>query len=251
MKVSIITVCFNSSDTIEESIRSVVEQDHHDVEYIVIDGGSTDGSLEIIQKYKHQIAHLVSEKDEGFYFGLNKGIALATGDLVSQLNSDDFYMNDHVISKMVKTLEKANADCAYADLVFVDPENTDKVVRYWRSGNYKTNAFIKGWMPCHPTFFIKRTFIKQFGAYNTTLRLSADYEFMLRMIHKNGLVPAYLPETIIKMRTGGLSSKSIRNRLSANKEDRRAWELNGLSPGAFTILMKPISKVRQFLVRPD
>lgn len=247
MKISIITVCYNSEATIADTLRSVTSQDHPELEYIVIDGGSTDGTLQIIEQYRSRITRVLSEKDEGIYFALNKGIALATGEVCGILHSDDFYPSPAILSRVCKTFATANTQSVYGDLQYVSRNDSEKVQRYWRSGEYTDGLFLKGWMPPHPAFFIKTDCYRQYGAFNTTLRSAADYELMLRMLHKHKISTTYLPEVLVKMRTGGKSNVSLLNRIKANKEDRLAWKLNGLKPGPFTLFMKPLSKVSQFL----
>lgn len=245
MKISIITIAFNSEETIEETIQSVIAQDYSNIEYIVIDGGSTDGTMSIVEKYLDKLAVVVSEPDKGIYDAMNKGVSLATGELIGILNSDDIYANNSVVSSIVTKV--ADNDSVYADLVYVDRNNTDKVTRYWKSGEYKLGLFRKGWMPPHPTFFLKKKCYDEFGTYNLSLKSAADYELMLRMLHKNKISVVYLPEVITKMRVGGQSNVTLMNRLKANKEDRLAWKINNLKPGLFTLSMKPLRKITQFI----
>lgn len=228
-------------------MQSVLLQDYENVEYIVVDGASADDTLNIIRKYRHKIDHFVSEKDEGLYHALNKGIALATGDIIGILHADDFYIDDHVLSKVADTFKKTNAEAVYADLYYVDKDNTDKIIRKWKSGAYSEGKFLWGWMPPHPTFFVKKEVYSKYGDFNTTLRSAADYELMLRFIHKHKISLAYLPEYIVNMRTGGQSNASVKNRVKANQEDRRAWELNELKPYFFTLTLKPLRKIIQYL----
>jgi len=244
MKVSIITISYNSEETIEDTIKSVVDQDYHDLEYIIVDGLSGDGTMDIIDRYKSKVALVISERDKGIYDAMNKGVRAATGDIVGILNSDDLYANNQVISEMVKTI--GDADAAYADLVYVTRNNTDHITRSWKAGAYKRGLFKKGWMPPHPTFFVRNECYDRYGLYSLELKSSADYELMLRFIHKHEISVRYHPHTIIKMRLGGQSNVSIKNRLAANKEDRNAWKMNGLSPGIAN-LRKPLSKIGQFL----
>lgn len=246
MKVSIITVAYNSESTIEDTIKSVLAQDFKEIEYIIIDGGSTDKTLEIIEKYKAQISIVVSEKDNGIYDAMNKGVNLANGDVVGILNSDDFYMNTEVISDVMACFTDT-IDAVYADLVYVDQIDTDRITRKWVSGAYKKGAFKKGWMPPHPTFFVRKKVYEKFGTYSLNLKSAADYEFMLRIIHKHCIKLAYLPKVIVKMRAGGESNASFKNRLRANKEDRLAWKMNDLKAGWFTFIRKPLSKIVQFI----
>jgi glycosyltransferase involved in cell wall biosynthesis len=244
MKVSIITIAYNSAETIEDTIKSIVTQDYSNIEYIIIDGGSTDKTLSIVDKFKDSITTIISEPDKGIYDAMNKGVQNATGDIVGILNSDDIYANKKVVSCIVKAI--GNKDSIYADLVYVDRDNTDKVNRYWKSGKYKKGVFKKGWMPPHPTFFIKKSCYDQYGTYNLRLKSAADYELMLRMLHKHNISVAYLPEVITKMRVGGQSNVTLMNRLKANTEDRLAWTINDLKPGPLTLIMKPVRKISQF-----
>ena len=246
MKISIITVTYNSALTVEQTIRSVIEQSYKDIEYIIVDGQSTDDTLKIVEKYKNRISHLVSEKDNGLYDALNKGISLASGDVIGMLHSDDFYMDHNVIEKYAGLFLKENPDAVYSDLYYVDKEHTEKIVRKWKSGNYPSGGFINGWMPPHPTFFVKKKLYNQFGKFNLDFKSAADYELMLRFIQKHKIKLAYLPEFTVKMRVGGKSNVSVQNRIHANQEDRRAWEINGLKPRFYTLVLKPFRKILQF-----
>ncbi|MGB1102080.1 MAG: glycosyltransferase family 2 protein [Crocinitomicaceae bacterium] len=246
--VSIITVAYNAAATIEDSIKSVLSQDYPNIEYIIIDGASKDNTLEIVQNHQDKIAKIVSEPDKGIYDGMNKGVAMASGDIVAILNSDDFYADKQVVSNVVSLFEDG-VEGVYADLDYVDPVDTEKVVRRWVSGEYQKGAFKKGWMPPHPTFFVKRSVYERYGDFTLELKSAADYEFMLRVIHKEGIALKYLPKITVKMRTGGMSNASIKNRFRSNCEDKKAWELNGLKPGLLTFIRKPLSKIKQYLKR--
>lgn len=245
MKVSIITITYNSAATLEGTLQSVLSQTHANIEYIIVDGGSTDGTLAIIESYRDRISRFVSEKDKGLYDALNKGIAMASGELIGILHSDDFYTDSKVIEKMVQVISNTGADAAYADLYYVDKNHTNLIFRKWKSGHYKHGMFRQGWMPPHPTFFAKKSCYDQFGSFNLSLVSAADYELMLRFIHKHRVRLAYLPEFIIKMRVGGKSNVSLRNRIRANREDRKAWRINGLDPHFLTLYMKPLRKIIQ------
>lgn len=244
LKVSIITIAFNSGETIEDTILSVVNQDYSEIEYIIIDGGSSDNTLDVVAQYKDKVSKVISEPDKGIYDAMNKGILHATGDIIGILNSDDIYADQKVITDVVKAI--GNKDALYADLVYVKRDETDVVTRYWKSGEYKKGDFLKGWMPPHPTFFIKKSCYDQHGSYNLQLKSAADYECMLRMIHKHQISISYLPRVITKMRVGGQSNVTVNNRLKANREDRMAWELNGIKPKFYTLYLKPIKKIGQF-----
>jgi glycosyltransferase involved in cell wall biosynthesis len=250
MKVSIITITYNSAATVEDTIRSVVAQDYPDIEYLIIDGKSKDNTLAIAEKYKDHIARVVSEKDKGLYDALNKGIAHATGDVIGMLHSDDLYAHPQVISKVVEAFRNnPGSEGVYADLVFVNRNDTGKVMRTWESGQYREGDFLRGWMPPHPTFFVRKECYEKFGGFNTDLKLSADYELMLRLIHKNKIRLAYLPEVIVKMRMGGVSNVSFFVKLKANLEDKMAWKMNGLKPGIATLVLKPLRKIGQYFKR--
>ena len=246
MKVSIITVCFNSSETIESTIQSVISQNYSNIEYIIVDGLSTDDTLKIVERYKNKIAKIVSEKDNGIYDAINKGIDQATGDIVAILHADDFYTNENVISSIVDSFNKQNIDTVYGDLQYVERIDTTIVKRNWISGSYRKENFLKGWMPPHPSFFARKQCYEKFGNFNTDLKSAADYELMLRFLYKNNCSVAYIPQVLVKMRVGGKSNVSLMNRIKANREDKKAWEMNGLSPSMFTFIRKPLSKLGQF-----
>ncbi|MFT4778446.1 MAG: glycosyltransferase involved in cell wall biosynthesis [Flavobacteriales bacterium] len=247
MKVSIITIAYNSAETIRDTIKSVLAQDYPNLEYIVVDGGSKDNTMEIVNAHKQGISKVISEPDKGIYDAMNKGVKLASGDVIGILNSDDFYSDNCVISDIVAKFAESNADAIYADLTYVDRNNTDKVIRYWKAGSYKTGQFLKGWMPPHPTFFLKSEIYEKHGIYSTELKSAADYELMLRMIHKHQIKVDYLPRVITLMREGGESNVSLKNRIRANKEDRQAWKMNGLKAHPLTLFRKPLSKLSQFI----
>lgn len=247
MKVSLITVSYNSEDTIEETFLSVFSQKGVDLEYIVIDGGSRDRTLAIIEKHRDKIDHFLSEKDNGIYDAMNKGLKMATGDVIGILNSDDVLAGETILGDLVSAFEKSNADGLYGDLVYVGRDDLSKVSRKWVSGNYLDGDFKKGWMPPHPTFYVKKEVYEKYGLFNLNFSSAADYEIMLRFIHKHKISITYLPKVMVKMRQGGKSNASFSNRLKANREDRKAWEVNGLKPGPFTLLFKPLSKLSQFI----
>jgi len=247
LKVSIITVCFNSSETIERTIQSVIAQDYPDIEYIIVDGRSSDSTLQIVDRYRPSLSKIISEKDDGIYEAINKGIAAATGDIIAIIHADDFYADGQVISSVVNCFVQNNVDAVYGDLQYVDRSDTYKVTRNWISGKYQKQNFMKGWMPPHPSFFVKRDCYSKFGVFNTTLRSAADYELMLRFLYKHNCSVEYIPHVLVKMRVGGKSNVSIMNRIKANREDKKAWELNGLHEGMFTFILKPLSKLGQFL----
>ncbi len=246
MKISIITITYNSASTLEQTILSVINQTYKNIEYIIVDGKSTDNTLQIIDKYKNSISKFISEKDNGLYDAINKGIEMATGDVIGILHSDDFYIDNNVILKYVNIFENEKPEAVYADLYYVDKENTSKIIRKWKSGPYNKNSFINGWMPPHPTFFVKKEIYQKFGKFNLEFKTAADYELMLRFILKNEIKTSYLPEFTVKMRVGGKSNVTVKNRVAANIEDRKAWEVNDLKPRFYTLYFKPLRKLVQF-----
>lgn len=246
-RISIITVVLNSVNTLLHCIESVKSQSLPS-EYIIIDGGSTDGSLEIIDKYRSYFSQCVSEPDKGMYDAMNKGIALATGDVIGILNADDFYPHRHVLEKVEKVFTDHQVDSCYGDLDYVDVNNTKIVVRSWRSGLYHERRFYQGWMPPHPTFFVRREGYKSYGAFNLAMGSASDYELMLRFLVKHKIKTHYIPEVLVNMRSGGISNRSLKSRIAANRMDRLAWKINGLRPYPWTLIMKPLSKIHQFFV---
>lgn len=250
MKVSIITVVFNGADHIRDCIESIINQTYSDIEYIVVDGKSTDGTVDIVQSYGARISRFVSEPDKGLYDAMNKGIGMATGDVIGLLNADDFYRHDRVIENMVATFKRTDSDAVYGDMLYVDRVDTNSLKRYWRSGWYTENAFLWGWMPGHLSFFAKRWMYEKYGLFRLDMKSAADYELLLRFIHKNNAKLAYMDEVTIVMRAGGISNSSLKNRLRANREDRLAWDMNGLKPYFFTLWLKPLRKLSQYITKP-
>lgn len=217
MKISILTVCYNSAATIESTLKSVASQKHPDIEYIIVDGGSTDGTLDIIKRYKN-VTVLVSEPDNGIYDAMNKGIKLASGDVIGTLNADDFYISDSALNDVAKVFEDDAIEACFADLIYVDQDDTDKIVRYWKSQTYKSGLFKQGWMPAHPTFFVRKNIYEKFGVFDLNFKIAADFELLFRLIEKNQIRTVYLPKVIIKMRLGGTTNKNLRNIRIQNKE---------------------------------
>lgn len=246
MKVSIITVAYNAETTIGATLDSVKSQSYSQIEHIVIDGKSTDGTLDIIDGFLSHITKVVSEKDSGIYDAMNKGLSLASGDVIGFLNADDTFANSETIATIAETFLTSSFDTVYGDLQYVDLNNSSKIIRNWNSGEYSKNKFLKGWMPAHPTFYAKRELFDKFGGFNTLFRISADYELMLRFLFKYGCSSKYIPHVLVKMKMGGESNRSLSNRLKANNEDRKAWAVNGLHPKFYTRIMKPLRKLNQF-----
>jgi len=249
MRISIITVSLNSAATIESTLESVGRQSFSPLEHILIDGGSTDGTLDIIERYRPGVTHVISQPDHGIYDAMNKGIAMATGDVIGILNADDFYVHEQVIAMVAAAFDDESIDVCYGDLEYVDSDDTDKVFRYWKSGTYQPDKFYLGWMPPHPTFFARRSLYETHGLFNLDLGSSADYELMLRFLLRYGAQAQYIPKVLVRMRTGGASNASLGNRFKANRMDRRAWRVNGLTPYPWTLFLKPLSKLGQFFIR--
>jgi len=242
----VITAVFNGAKTIQDCIKSVSGQIYPNIEHIIIDGGSTDGTLEVIKRYTEKRVNIVSEPDNGIYDALNKGIRQASGEVIGLLYSDDFYAHDRVIEKVADIFMKYNIDSCYGDLQYVDKNNPDKVIRYWKSSQYRHGKFKYGWMLPHPTFFVKKEIYNKYGYFNTNFKIAADYELMLRFLEKHKISTYYTPEVFIKMRIGGTSNRNIKNLIIKSNEDYRAWKVNNLNGGFYTILLKNLCKIPQF-----
>jgi glycosyltransferase involved in cell wall biosynthesis len=247
LRISIITIVYNNHETIGDAIESVLGQTYPNIEYIVIDGQSTDGTVKIVQSYGNRISKFISEPDRGLYDAINKGIGLATGDVVGLLHSDDVFYTTDVISKVIGAFQSHGTDSVYGDLLYVQKNNTNKNVRNWVSGNYRRDNFLLGWMPPHPTFYVKREVYQRLGLYNTDFKSAADYELMLRYLYKHQITTTYIPEKLVKMRVGGKSNITLKNRIRANQEDYQAWIINDLQPYFFTRFLKPLRKLMQFI----
>jgi glycosyltransferase len=245
MKISIITATYNSAATVRDTLKCIAGQQYNNIEHIIVDGLSKDNTLEIVKEFPH-VAKMISEKDKGIYDAMNKGVQLATGDVVGILNSDDFYTSPAVLEKVAAAFEDPAVEAVYGDLQYVKQDNVQVVTRTWKSGKYQKQFLYYGWMPPHPTFFVRRQIYDKCGLFNTTLRSAADYELMLRVLLKYNTHAQYIPEVLVKMRAGGMSNASLKNRLRANKEDEMAWKLNDLKPYFFTTWLKPIRKILQF-----
>lgn len=247
--VTIITATYHSAATVKDTLTSVALQDYPRIEHIIVDGLSKDTTLDVVSRYPH-VTKVISEKDSGIYDAMNKGIRSSAGDIVGILNSDDFYVSSTVISEVVEKMLMDETDALYADLVYVHHQHTSHVIRHWKAGVFERNSFLKGWMPPHPTFFVRRSVYDRFGLFNTALISAADYELMLRFLFKEKVSVSYLPRVIVKMRAGGQSNASLINRIRANREDRQAWSVNGLKPYFYTTWLKPVRKLAQFIIKP-
>ena len=246
MKVSIITSCYNRAATIRSAIESVLAQDYNDIEFIVVDGSSTDGSLDIIREYVDRISIIISEPDHGMYEAINKGIRVATGEIIGLLHSDDFFYDNGVIGRIVERMKRTHADFLYGDGLFVDPDNTNKVVRNWIGGGYRLWKVRHGWLPLHPTCYIRRDVMMRLGLYNESYKIAADSDLLVRYLLTGGLTVTYLNEYIVRMRMGGLSTDSAK-RKKMWEEDIRVYVSHGLWP-TLTKLEKMAWKVPQFVL---
>ena len=243
MKVSIITVSYNSVRTIRATIESVLSQDYPNLEYVIVDGGSTDGTVAILREYADRITRWVSEKDEGMYDAMNKGIAMATGDVIGILNSDDTYMTNYVVSKMMQALTAAQADVVFADLILVDQHHPEKVLRYYDSSNFKPSKFRYGWMPAHPTVFIRKSIYDAVGPFATDYKIAADYEMLIRILFTQKASYAYLPKPIVRMRVGGASTANWQRNWVLNQEIVKACKDNGIYTNLAMLLLKIPAKL--------
>ena len=247
--ITIITAVKNGASTIADCLQSVKIQSVQ-AEHLIMDGGSSDNTSAVIERYKYRHLKLYSAADDGIYDAMNRGINLANGEIIGILNADDVYFDPHVLKRVIATFRKNTTAACYGDLIYVARDDLTKMVRYWKSCRFSPNKMYWGWMPPHPTFFVRRSVYEKFGLFDLTLGSAADYELMLRFLLKNGIRVEYINQILVKMRMGGQSNASLRNRLRANMMDRRAWRVNGLRPYPWTLLAKPLRKLPQFWQRP-
>lgn len=239
MKISIITATFNSGETLKDTFDSILSQTHQNFEVLVIDGKSKDDTRKIVDEYEAAFGDRLQwhcGKDHGLYDAMNKGIALATGDVIGILNSDDFYASPDCLSEIVKAM--ADVDAVYGDLDFVSHDDSSKIVRRWRGSQHTPGAFLRGWHPAHPTFYARRECFEKFGGFDTDFDVSADFELMLRFIEKEQIRTRYLPKTIVKMRMGGESTGSLRKIIQGNKNVLKAFEKNGFKVSPFYLIRR-------------
>lgn len=250
-KVSIITPTLNAAGTIENTIKSVVEQTYPNIEHIIVDGGSADGTVNIIKKHKDKISKFVSEKDKGIFDGMNKGIKMAGGEIIGILNSDDIYATKDAIETVVENMQKNKAEVCWGDLVYINPKEPDKIKRYWKSSSYKKGKFKKAWMPPHPTFFVKKKTYNKYGLFNLDFPISADFELMLRFLAKYKTRSCYIPKILVKMKLWGNSNKSIKKIIKGNLECYKAFKINNLKVNPLRFFFKPFIKIPQFFKKHD
>ena len=245
MKISVITATWNSEETIEDTLRSLNSQDYSDIEHIIVDGASTDATLDYVQRYGDNVNTVISEKDNGIYEALNKGINASTGDVIGFLHSDDLYANQNVLSRVAEEFTNDATDATYGDLAYVAKDNVTKIVRSWVSGPFDRSKMKNGWMPPHPTFYMRRKYYKALGGFNPKYMISADYDSILRYLWKNELNPSYIPEVLAIMRLGGKSNNSLSNIIKKSLEDKNAMIEYGIPPFR-GLLGKNFSKIPQF-----
>ncbi|UDQ77219.1 glycosyltransferase [Pectobacterium brasiliense] len=245
MKVSIITATYNSAKTISDTLKSLNAQTYPDIEYIIIDGGSKDNTLSLIKSSCSRVSAIISEPDKGIYDALNKGILSATGDIVGFLHSDDFFSYPDAVKDIVDAMRESNADAVYGDLNYISSTDNDVVVRKWVSGGFDINKMKLGWMPPHPTFYMKRSCYQRFGSFDLSYRISADYDSLLRYLWIHKVTVKYIPKVIINMRVGGMSNRSLSNMIMKTKEDVKAMKSNKL-PWLSAVAGKNLSKIPQF-----
>lgn len=246
MHLSLITVTFNCCAALEQTILSVQQQNYKNLEYLIVDGGSTDGTLEMVKKYADVITSFVSEPDHGIYDAMNKGLKLATGEYVGFLHADDRFAHPRVLENIRLAIENIKADVLYGDLQYVSSFEPIKVLRHWKSGAFNRQLIPKGWMPPHPTVYFKRSLLDQIGDFNTQYKIAADYDWLLRLLLIKDLTIKYLPEVLVHMATGGASNKSIGNIIQKSREDYKAIRQNKVG-GLMTLVHKNLGKIGQFL----
>ena len=250
LQISVVTAVFNRAGTVAEALQSVRAQTWPNVEHIVIDGGSTDGTLDILKAHRSRLATLISEPDAGIYDALNKGIRQATGDVVGFMHADDLFASPLALARVAAEFDDPDVGAVYGDLVYVG-KDASRIIRYWRAGPFSRERLAQGWMPPHPTFYLRRELYEKLGLFDTRYRIAADYESMLRILGRGGVKPAYVPHILVRMRWGGVSNSSLRNMLIKSTEDYTAMRQNGMG-GLVALLRKNVAKLPQFMVRaPD
>lgn len=248
LKISIITATLNNSSTIECCVNSLLAQTHKDIEHIIIDGGSSDGTQSLLEEYSksHDNVVYTSERDSGIYHALNKGLAMATGDVIGFLHADDLLASDTILQQIMNQFQKNNAQGVYGDVQYVKQNNISKVVRYWKCQKYQNTLLHKGWMPAHTSLYLKKEVYELHGDFSTDYSIAADYEFILRIFKPQDTAFSYLPKTIVKMRLGGTSNRSIKNIILKMKEDYKSMKLHELPNSLWVLTLKNYSKCKQF-----
>jgi len=247
VKISIITVTFNSARTISDCISSVNSQTYENIEHIIIDGASVDNTVDIIRFMENRVSKIVSEPDEGIYYAMNKGIAEATGQIVGILNSDDFYVKKTVLSEIASCFQNNDVDCVFGNINYVKSQKPEKIIRRWQSGCYKRGSFQRGWHPAHPAFFTKKSVYDRYGIFNLNFKLAADFELMLRILEKYGISNFYIEDSLINMRLGGATSRSLINIIKQNIECYKAFRVNSIDVSPLYFLYRLLPKLKQFI----
>lgn len=248
MKISVITAVFNRAGTIGQAIDSVAAQTYPDIEHLIIDGASRDGTLELVERHRTSSMRLISEPDGGIYDALNKGISLASGEIIGVMHSDDFFATNFVLEKVAAVFDDEQVEAVYGDLDYVAAADPERIIRRWRSDSYSRAKLGRGWMPPHPTLFMRSRVFARLGVYDTRYRIAADYEAMLRYFGRGGVEPAYIPEVLVKMRVGGESNASLGRIIRKTREDYRALRTSGVG-GLRALAWKNLSKLPQFVQR--
>lgn len=250
MTISIITVTYNSASTVRYTFDSILSQTYHDIDYIVVDGGSQDGTVDVIKEYEKRFdgrMHWISEKDDGIYDAMNKGIRMAQGEVIGILNSDDFYEDNKVLEDIANIFTTTSTEALFGNLKFVKANNTNKVIRTWIGSEYKEGAFLKGWHPAHPTFYVRKEIYDRYGNFDISFAVSADFELMLRFIEKGRIKTHFLNRYIVRMRLGGESTGSIFKIVKGNNNVLRAFKKNGLKPSPFYLVRRFFPKIVNIL----
>jgi glycosyltransferase involved in cell wall biosynthesis len=250
MKISVITVCYNSAATISDTLSSVAAQNYGDIEHIVVDGASKDGTADLVRAHDGHVVRLVSEPDKGIYDAMNKGLALATGDVVGFLNADDMYEGTDAVTRIADAFSSPALDGVYGDLVLVDAVDVTRIVRYWRSCPHETGMCVQGWMPPHPTLYVRRAVLVAAQGFNTDYKIQSDFELVLRLFEVTKFRSRYLPGTLVRMRMGGTTTGSFKNIIKGNIEAARACEVHGFGGGISFMIKKMSRKIPQFCARP-
>ncbi len=249
MKVTIITIAFNKVKEIEQTITSVISQNYSDIEYVIVDGGSTDGTLSVIENYGSYFSGYISEPDKGIYDALNKGIDLATGEIIGMVHAGDMLFNSDVISELVQCFINTGADIVYGNTLLVDPNSIEKVMRVYEGGEFIPNHFITGWMPSHSSVYIKRSVFQKFGNYRLDLNIGADYELLLRFMYKNRVKSSYYPGIVTRFRVGGVSNKNVFSFIKSGIQCHRSWKMNDLKARFYTIPLKILRRIPDIIFR--
>jgi glycosyltransferase involved in cell wall biosynthesis len=249
MKVSIITISFNKVLEIEQTIKSVINQKYTDIEYILVDGGSTDGTLAVIERFRQYMTTLINEPDNGIYDAINKGIKFSLGEIIGLVHAGDQLFNDNVITDIVQCFNNTNADIIYGNTLLVDPANTNKIMRVYEGGEFKPGRFLTGWMPSHSSVYIKRDIFQKYGNYRLDLNIAADYELLLRFMYKYSVKSSYFPGIVTRFRVGGISNKNVFSFIKSGAQCYRSWKLNNLKVRFYTIPLKILRRIPDILFR--